>query len=160
MDKIQLLVASSIVLLLTGCSGAKIPGLVPAEGIVLLDGQPVEEANIVFSPLAGGGDRYATSISRSGGKFVLETVGNRGALPGRYEVMLSKKETVYTVSSEEAERLEAAGRRIPSETTYYIPWKYEDTITSGIVIEIGPKGNKDIRIELEQDNTPPPRSLI
>jgi hypothetical protein len=161
MHQIQFFVVLTVTLVLTGCGGAKIPGLVPAEGVVLLEGQPVDGVSIVFTPAPGsGGDHYATSISQSNGKFVLETVGNRGALPGKYEVVLSKKTTTSTVSPEETERLANAGRSIPADTTYHIPWKYEETRTSGIVIEIGPAGNKDIRIELEQDNTPPPQSLI
>ena len=157
MYKFQLLATLSIILVLMGCGGQKIPGLVSAEGIVLLDGQPVEGVSIVFTPSSGsGGDRYATSISQSGGKFVLHTVDIRGALPGKYDVTLSKMTITTKVSPEEEERLNAEGKTIPTDVTYHIPWKYESARTSGIVIEIGPKGSRDIRIELQQDNAPPP----
>jgi hypothetical protein len=157
MNKIQLLVTLTAVLALTGRDNTKIPGLVSAEGIVLLNGQPIEGVSIVFTPSAGsGGDRYATSISQHGGKFILHTVNIRGALPGKYDVTFSKKTITTKVSPEEEERLNAAGKIIPTDVIYHIPWKYENARTSGIVIEIGTKGNKDIRIDLQPDDTPPP----
>lgn len=157
MYRLQLLVTLTLTLVLTGCSDSKIPGLVSAEGVVLLDGQPVEGVSIVFTPSAGsGGDRYATSISQSGGKFVLHTVNIRGAMPGKYDVTLSKTTITTKVSPEEEERLNAAGKLIPTDVVYHIPWKYENAKTSGIVVEIGAKGNRDIRIELQPDDTPPP----
>jgi hypothetical protein len=161
MHKFQFSVALILTLVLSGCGGAKISGLVSAEGVVMLDGQAVEGVSIVFSPSAGsGGDRYATSISGSGGKFVLDTVGSRGVLPGKYNVTLSKNTIVSTVSPEEAERLGAEGKAVPTNITYHIPWKYESAETSGIVIEINAKGDKGIRIELQSDDTPPPQLLI
>jgi len=161
MRKLQLFVVLIVALVLTGCSAPSIPGLVPAEGIVLLDGQPVEGVSIVFTPSVGSeGDRHATAISQNDGRFVLHTVDYRGALPGRYNVVLSKTTSVTTVSDEEAERLSAAGRVVPSDITYHIPWKYGDVRLSGIVIEVDASGNREIRIELQSDDTPPPRSLI
>ncbi|MDR3108283.1 MAG: hypothetical protein LBU65_01170 [Planctomycetaceae bacterium] len=145
------------VLLAIGCNSSGISGLVRASGKVTLDGSPVGGVAIVFTPVPGSSsDRVASAVSSDDGTFVLDTIGNKGALPGSYVVTLSKSTTKSKITAEEEERLNTAGKPLPEpEIIYHIPWKYERT-DSGITVEIDKGGKTDILIELKSDNTPPP----
>jgi hypothetical protein len=128
--------------------------LVPAQGKVLFDNASVGGVSIVFMPSPGSdSNRFATAVSNNDGSFVLDTIGNKGALPGPYNVILSKTTIIPKVTPEEEIKLLAAGKSVPEpDVVYHIPWKYEDAQKSGISIEIDSKGKKDIL----PDNTPPP----
>jgi hypothetical protein len=86
-----------ILLILTGCGG---PKPVKVEGIVTLDGQPVENAAVVFQP--GEGDRRAATGTTGGdGVFHLTTFSpDDGALPGDYKVLVTRSRPVIDVLSE------------------------------------------------------------
>jgi len=71
----------------TGCGGA---GTVPAGGTVTYKGQPVAEANVMFTPEGGG--EIATGQTDVQGKFRVGTVKpGDGAVPGEYRVSLTPK---------------------------------------------------------------------
>jgi hypothetical protein len=86
-----------------GC-GAKseLEGVVPAAGTVTYQGQPIEGAAVIFSPEAGG--TAAAGRTDASGRFQLTTLtANDGALPGKYQVGISKIEGGgSTVTAEEA----------------------------------------------------------
>jgi uncharacterized protein (TIGR03067 family) len=66
--------------------------LVPVEGRVTLDGKPLANATVVFVPVDKGGQR-ATGTTDQDGKYKLTTLGKKaGVRPGRYKVVISKKE--------------------------------------------------------------------
>ncbi|WP_169978776.1 carboxypeptidase-like regulatory domain-containing protein [Tautonia rosea] len=93
-------VTVSIALILVGCGGG--PKLVPVAGIVTLDGQPLEGAEIAFVPVASEGE--ATSGSdRTGpnGNFQMTFKGRRGLAPGKYRVLVSKTEEIAPPSGVE-----------------------------------------------------------
>ena len=71
----------------TGCSKS---GLVPVEGIVVLENEPVPEATVLFIP-EGGTGQPAHGMTDENGKFQLSTFKeNDGALPGAYKVTVTK----------------------------------------------------------------------
>jgi hypothetical protein len=74
------------VVLLPGCGG---PKLVPVEGVVDLDGKPVEGATVVFLP-DGVSGRPAQGLTAGDGRFRLSTVSEQGAGPGEYKVIVTK----------------------------------------------------------------------
>jgi hypothetical protein len=76
-----------VVLWASGCGGADKP--VPVEGIVLLDGKPVDGATVTFVP-DGGRGRPASGITDSEGHFQLTTQDQDGAVPGNYRVVVRK----------------------------------------------------------------------
>jgi hypothetical protein len=82
------LIPLTVVLLgsVSGCGGSK---LVPVEGIVTLDGKPVEGATVVFLP-DGASGRPAQGLTASDGRFHLSTVSEKGAGPGDYKVVVTK----------------------------------------------------------------------
>jgi len=62
--------------LLAGCGS---DGLVPVKGRVLLDGQPLDGAAVLFEPEGGGVP--ATGVTDASGGFTLATSGRGEALP-------------------------------------------------------------------------------
>ncbi|NUQ65585.1 MAG: carboxypeptidase regulatory-like domain-containing protein [Pirellulales bacterium] len=72
--------------------------LVPAAGVVTLDGKPLAGADISLTPTSDGGQR-AFAVSDAEGRFQLTTVPAgenvdlekmKGALPGSYRVSITK----------------------------------------------------------------------
>lgn len=78
-----------------GCGG---PAPVPAGGTVTYNGQPVANANIVFTPTGSSGEaggRIATGQTDAQGKFTLSTEKpDDGAVPGDYTVTVAPKAAV------------------------------------------------------------------
>ncbi|MDR0390978.1 MAG: hypothetical protein LBH59_03650 [Planctomycetaceae bacterium] len=151
-----------LLLVCVGCNKNAISGLVPARGQVIYDNAPIGGVGIVFTPDANAGsDRFATGVTKDDGTFELDTIGQKGILPGTYIVTLMKTSTKSKISEAEEEKLAAENKPIPhAEVIYHIPYKYSNPALSGIKIEIDKSGKKDIKIELLPDNTPPPVSDI
>jgi hypothetical protein len=64
--------------------------VVPAGGIVTLDGEPLEGASVAFSPVGDEG-HIATAKTDESGRFTLNTPGvGEGAAAGSYQVTVSK----------------------------------------------------------------------
>jgi hypothetical protein len=60
----------------------------PVEGVVLLDGAPLDGVTIVFEPEGSG--QPAVGMTAADGSFKLGTQAGTGALPGKYRVLLTK----------------------------------------------------------------------
>lgn len=81
-----LVLLAGLLVAVSGCGGDT---LVPVEGIVTLDGKPVEGATVVFVPDNAPG-RPAQAFTDADGRFQLSTVSQRGAQPGTYKVLVTK----------------------------------------------------------------------
>jgi hypothetical protein len=68
-----------------GCGG----GPTPVEGVVLLDGRPLEGATINFVPDGGVGEP-AVAVTTADGRFQASTQAGLGAMPNTYRVLISK----------------------------------------------------------------------
>jgi hypothetical protein len=80
--------AAVLVLSQSGCGGKYKP--VPVEGIVTLDGKPVEAATVLFFR-EGGAGRPASGLTDAQGIFHMTTFReDDGALPGDYRVVVTK----------------------------------------------------------------------
>jgi hypothetical protein len=79
-----------LAMIATGCSGKYTP--VKVEGVVTLDGKPVEGVTIHFLAAKEGKEgRQAFATSDKSGAFRLNTLGREdGALPGDYKVVVFK----------------------------------------------------------------------
>ena len=141
---------------LVGCAdkGADV-GTTAVTGTVTLDGQPVEGASVSFSPKSADG-RGAAGLTDASGRFSLTTVASGdGAMPGSYQVAVSKTTTsggpdVSGLESDPskmtpedfaamAERVENAD---PVVTTDELPVKYKTAADSGLTAEVK-KGEKN-----------------
>lgn len=135
---ICLIALASLSLICLGCSG---PTLVPVEGKVLFNGEPLKFGSVMFQPPSG---QPATGQIQPDGTFSLETRGvGPGAVVGTHRVRI----TCY--ESQNPEALSSSD----NETTVgesLIPKKYTSIDTSGFTMEIPPEGKTDIVFTLEK----------
>ncbi len=140
-----------VLCVLVGCGGGI--GTVPVSGKVLVDGQPLEDVVVLFSPTASDG-RAASGRTNASGEFVLTTeVNGDGALPGSYQVGVSKYEQDMPDAlqgevdpSDEAamdamyKALEKRGREVKSKAL--IAAKYTNPAGSGLTADVKEDGGE------------------
>lgn len=147
-----------VLLLVSGCKRGNHFGAVPVSGMVTLDGEPIEGVSITFSPLS---DPAMTAVGMSDvtGKFVLTTGSSKfgtGAVPGDYNVILSKTEPVHKMVS--VDELNAGNTGTPRsmeeafKVIRHIPQKYESPQTSGIEpVKIEKRKKNVLNFDLESE---------
>ena len=133
------LVWGTVVLLLTGCGEKLPPGMpspVPCEVIVTQEGKPLEGAVVRLHSLDDSNSAW-TAVGRTdtSGKVTIYTLDQyKGAVPGKYKVIVSKTETEEptgpAVSSEEALR-----RDTSLASFYLVEEKYGMASTTTLEIE-------------------------
>lgn len=125
--------------LLIGCGGTSGPRTVPAGGSVKYKGQPLAGANVAF--LGDGKSPPALAITDSSGNFTLTTTNaNDGAVPGHYQVTVSKmsasKPAASTDNSMEGAAKAAQNPAEKNEPTSLIPIKYSTAGSSGLAYDV------------------------
>ena len=144
-------------LLLEGCSRNRIPGLVPSGGVLLYEGEPLPWATVTLVPQKSDGtSRGASAMTDAKGRFNIRTLGQNGILPGNYFVSVKKyirNEGAKTVSNWKENRKNKVEEPIPEEgildVVSVLPIKYDNPRNSGLEVEIGTKGESNLRIELK-----------
>jgi len=146
---VGLLTGATAAATLVGC-GRSGPPVQMVQGVVTLDGRPVEGVAVTFTPIPGGSGIQAFGNTRADGSFRLSAF--RGARPGsgtvigEYVVTCAKAtgggapaETPPpspSASDDEVEswRREEAERRrtAPAPLVYVVPQAYGDAQTSGL----------------------------
>jgi hypothetical protein len=146
---------AAAMLLLAGCGGGEggdLPATVDANGVVTLDGTPVEGASVVFAPVAPG-EYPAFAMSDGNGKFELKAFEAKGgAVPGSYKVQVSKTVEVAGANKnvdlgEDAEHADQ-GEEANLMWENALPEKYANPDSSGLTVEIPSDGTNDIKLEL------------
>ena len=140
-----------------GCGTSKVPGRVPGQGNVLYDGKPLAWAIVTFTPKTNTpGTRVATAQTDVNGLFSLNTLGEKGILPGDYMITTSKDikdEGPQSVENWKKSQAEGGREPVPEEGVYnvvsVIPKKFTLTQSSEMEVNIPPKGKKDIKIEIQ-----------
>jgi hypothetical protein len=118
-------------LLLTGCRPSEFQYV---EGVITLDGVPVEGASVTFRPREKGG-MMAAGMSDAGGRYRLNPLRGKdgaGVLVGEYDVAVFK-------AREPSDGNTVLVREGPIE--YVTPPGYADTATSGLTATIKPGRN-------------------
>jgi hypothetical protein len=116
-----------------GC-GDSGPQLVPVQGTVTLDGEPLVGASVVFVPDKG---RSSTATTDAAGRYELwYSREKRGAITGEHMVEIRTK----TVETDENE----TERRIPQK----VPAKYNDSTELIVTVE---EGQSDYPLVLTSD---------
>lgn len=137
-------------LFISGCGGLRTEYV---EGIVTLDGEPVEGALVTFHPVEGEA-RYAAGDTNTAGKYVLTTAEGgkpgRGAIQGEYKITVSKRKPVdeeepaaAPATSEPPSIQEMAAREmarrqagLPPPFAYLTPKVYNNLETSGFTATV------------------------
>lgn len=95
MQKILFSAILIVVPVIIGCGGPKGLPVCYVEGIITLDGKPLEGALVSFYPaVPGDNTRSAVGYSDASGKYTLTSDGGlpqKGALEGNYVVAISKQ---------------------------------------------------------------------
>lgn len=138
---------------------ALLPGCKPkgldvefVEGVVTLDGRPVDDVTVSFTPVEGGSPGYAATDEQ--GYFKLSTLGGKpqgGTTVGTYAVSFDK--IVPAGKRPTPEQMEAdpewesSGKYDTGMTRQLIPKRYVDPATSGFTVEVI-RGNNRFDFEL------------
>jgi hypothetical protein len=129
------------------------------EGVVTLDGTPVPEATVMFTPVTAGQGLAATGQTDANGvyKLTAATTGDAtaeagaGTLPGEYYVGVVKSVSETPMSEEEADEkgVEYVAPEPGQEpkVTHVVPVRYNDPKGSGIQVTVE-AGSNDIPIPL------------
>lgn len=100
-----------------GCSGATddTPELGTVSGTVKLDGNPVPQATVTFSPEEGG--RPSSGPTDDQGFYELQySLNNPGAVPGKHQVRISTATTVTNEAGEDVEVPESIPAKYNTKT--------------------------------------------
>jgi hypothetical protein len=123
-------------LTLLGCGGER---LVPVSGIVTLDGQPVEQASVLFQHESG---RTAFGLTDQTGVFQLSMDDEWAGVPvGSYAIAVSLTRETGGIQPT-AEGLEDLSKPSsgPGHTEWIIPKRYHDPASSGLSTLVGNRG--------------------
>jgi prepilin-type processing-associated H-X9-DG protein len=102
-------------------------------GLITLDGQPVEGATVLFTPMEPGG-QAAKGVTDASGRFVVKPAEAGGSVvPGTYRVSIKK-----TVAED------------GDEAKHLLPQKYAEPTTSALAVEIA-GGTNEISFDLRSD---------
>lgn len=152
MRRIYVCVAVVLCFCLAGCGGGGGElnlNLVRVEGTVTLDGSPLANKGLMFTPQSGDGVA-AGGTTDAGGKYTLTamvanaTSDQEGVPPGQYKV--SVFEPMITVEGEENMEMIIPGES--QETT--IPLKYHVAETTDVVVTVPDAGGTvDIKLSSE-----------
>jgi len=136
-----LLILTATMALGAGCRRG--PAVVPVEGRVLHNGEPLKFGSVMFQPDSG---QPARGQIRADGKFVLSTyVPGDGAKVGRHRVRI----TCYT--SQRPGVLADKSRRELSLGKLLIPRRYTKYSTSGFEVEVLGEGNEPFQFHLTDE---------
>lgn len=132
--------------LFAGCRGKKLPTIVKAEGVVTLDGNPIENATISF--ISERTDYHAIGNTDAQGKFAMrvaraEYEGKIGACPGDYKVEISK-----TVMGDKTPG-KSDDEPVSINLQNAIPLKYTSISTSNLVVTVPDNGSDQLNFDLK-----------
>ena len=149
---------------LTGCGGGNKVAVNYVEGTVTMDGAPLANATVSFSPVAGGPGKAAVGVTDASGVYKLtdmqNTVVGSGAVTGEYQVAISKPVAAPAYDPEAWKTDPNYGKDIPGshvkavEVKSEVPTGYTTTMTSGLTASVKPGKNTGINFELKKDFKP------
>lgn len=127
-------------LLAVGCGGgAGGPDLAFVTGVVLLDGQPLPDAIVVFQPTGPQGSP-SNAVTTADGRFELSFNRNRkGAIPGDHRVKIS---TARLISNENGDETE-----VPEK----LPPRYHEKTELSYAVK---PGKNEFEIQLDSKGAP------
>ena len=137
------LATAATALFLIGCRPSEFQYV---EGVITLDGVPVEGASVTFRPREKGG-MMAAGMSDAGGRYRLNPLRGKegaGVLAGEYDVSIIK--------TQEPDDGVARGSR-EGRIEYVTPPGYADTATSGLTATIKPGRNTGASVSFDLKGT-------
>lgn len=135
-----------LTLCVIGCGkgGGSGHDLIPATGVLKMDGKEVEGANITLIPQAGVVGKGGYGVTGTDGSFALQTSPSEpGVVAGKYLVLITK----YTMpdGSKIPDGMSAADAGL----TNAIPKFYSDPSTSDVYVDFPPADGKPLVIGIQ-----------
>jgi hypothetical protein len=133
---------------LAGCFRAPPPPIVPAEGVVLLDGVPLKKVEVRFFPMIEFGPEYiAKGVTDEQGHFSLRCNGQDGACACENRVVIMEAELPARLRSENAqEELKKYFDKLGGRP---LPPRYQNLAESPLTAQVS-EGQKSYRFELKR----------
>ena len=137
--------AVALALLLAGCK-APPPPIVEAEGVVLLDGKPLNHVEVRFFPMIDYGAEYtAKGITDKQGRFQLTCMGQPGACACENRVIIVEPDLPPHLRGEKAQA--ALAKHFQSLGGRPLPPKYANLADSPLVAHVS-ADQKEYKFEL------------
>jgi len=144
---------------LLGCGDSGGPSVEYVEGVVTLDGKPIEGVTVSFSPVKPDAGTPAVGTTDANGVFKLTaTQGGKpgaGTGAGEYQVAFSKVKIVggsQVTSSEDpnyGKDVDTSAKPQPTKVEYEVPVKYENPATSGFTATVAKGTNKGDKFKFD-----------
>jgi hypothetical protein len=133
-----------------GCGGSSSgPGLVPAEGMVLLDDKPLANANVMLVPKGETrGDRASFAKTDAAGKFAVASPDGKrkGTAVGSYQVVINK---LVKPDGSDFNPDPNAGPEDTGGWRELLPATYSDPAQSTLTTEVPAGGTKGLEFKLK-----------
>jgi hypothetical protein len=127
----------AVTLLAASVLGCTQSDTVPVTGVITFNGQPADQAEVMFNPKTG---RIATGVTDSTGHFTLSTAKpNDGAMPGEYFVTLGEY-----YPADKPPKMPPPGQPLPSR----FPAKYGDPSKSPLTATVERGQKNDFHFEV------------
>jgi hypothetical protein len=135
---------------LAGCS-APPPAVVPAAGIVLLNGEPLPNARVEFVPMTPGlGAEYiATGTTNETGRFTLTCKGQPGACSGENRVTVADADPPADARGQSADAQAKLTRFYAALKNRPIPAAYGNAAQTPLVVTVA-AGQAEYKLELKR----------
>lgn len=125
------------------------PQTVKASGVVMFNGEPLDEATVTLQPVSGAHAAFAQTDLE--GRFALTTFDpGDGAVAGEYQVSVAKTELDYQPDPIDPD----ANPPIYQAERSLVPEKYTSPPTSGLNVTIPASGNANIELVLSGELGP------
>ena len=150
MRNILLFVTILTTLVLAGCNNKL--ATVNVSGTVTLDGEPLPDATVNFSPKVQGQGHPGFAITDANGQYKLQTILGKpdaGTTPGEYEVSFIKVFKPPYVAQASSGASTNTVMRAPERPRSLIPDRYERGSTSGFTATVENKKNNVFDFDLK-----------
>ena len=146
---LRILLYISLLSTVIGCAQSSLP-VQFVEGTVTLDGVPVADADVGFTPKAGSGGVPAVGKTDTNGYYRLTSAQGgefgKGAVVGEYDVRVMKYLDLDIVAPVNPQ----PGDHVPlANPKHHLPERYADANTSGLSATVK-KGKNSIDFNLEK----------
>jgi hypothetical protein len=138
--------AVAVALAIPACGG---DGKVRVNGVLTLDGKPVEGAIVSFVPVAKDNGNIATATTDKDGNFSLSTTKpDDGAFPGEYKVTVVYAEGPQAPPAQGMKEAFTAKKEKPKNPPkYIIPAKYRDAAKTDLTQQVPTGGT--VKLDLK-----------
>lgn len=151
--RLNLLVLSTVLLVIVGCSGDDIPETYPVTGVVTFQGKPVEGASLSLVAKDPNG-RSAGAMTDAEGKFsvstyVSSTANPEGAMSGEYLITVSKR-SIEKLSEEmdaQEQMAEFMKRGAPKDL---LPKIYQSPETTTLSVTVADAPPEPLELKLDE----------